>query len=93
LAAVSAVEASRPVAAFDRTGALPGRGAYVCREEHRADVNRNCLKLATARGVLQRAFRQAVDVPTELLGSLESDTRVAQPDSGPASRAPQSLIS
>ena len=71
LAAVATGHENRVAAAFDRTGTLPGRGAYVCRDEHQDAPNRDCFGLATRRGVLQRAFRRAVDVPAELV-ELES---------------------
>ncbi len=72
LAAVPSGHQSRPIATFDRAGTLPGRGAYVCRDEHGDAPNHDCLGLATGRGVLQRAFRRAVDVPSEL---VESESR------------------
>lgn|GEM_PF-5587910 len=72
LAAVPAGRENRPTAAFDRAGTLPGRGAYVCRDEYGDAPNHDCLGLATGRGVLQRAFRRAVDVPSEL---VESESR------------------
>ncbi len=62
---------------------MPGRGAYVCREEAGLGPKRACLILATKPGTLQRAFRRAVEIPVEL---LELDTRVAQPDISPAGR-------
>jgi predicted RNA-binding protein YlxR (DUF448 family) len=51
---------------------MPGRGAYVCRNECQDGPNHDCMRLATRRGVLQRAFRRAVDVSAEL---LESESR------------------
>ncbi len=69
---------------LDRAGTMPGRGAYVCHDEAGLGANQACLSLATKPGALQRAFRRAVEVPVEL---LELDTRAAQPDTSPASRA------
>jgi predicted RNA-binding protein YlxR (DUF448 family) len=60
------------MAVLDRTGTLPGRGAYVCRSESICEPNIQCMKLATRKGTLQRAFRRAVEVPVEL---LESESR------------------
>jgi predicted RNA-binding protein YlxR (DUF448 family) len=59
------------MATLDRAGTLPGRGAYVCRTESLREPSRECMKLATRKGALQRAFRRAVEVPVELL-ELES---------------------
>jgi predicted RNA-binding protein YlxR (DUF448 family) len=78
-----------PTAVLDRAGTLPGRGAYVCRGESVREPSIGCMRLATRKGTLQRAFRRAVEVPVEL---LESNTRVAQPDTSPASGAPRDLI-
>jgi predicted RNA-binding protein YlxR (DUF448 family) len=56
---------------LDRAGTLGGRGAYVCRVEHGAAPAELCVKRASTRGALQRAFRRAVTVPVELV-ELES---------------------
>jgi predicted RNA-binding protein YlxR (DUF448 family) len=71
------------MAMLDRAGTLPGRGAYVCRGESVREPSIECMRLATGKGTLQRAFRRAVEVPVEL---LESNTRVAQPETSPAGR-------
>jgi len=78
-------------ATIDRAGAMPGRGAYLCRAGGESAPNVECLRLATRNGGLQRALRRAVELPAELLdvGSLESEARVAQPDVSLASRAPR----
>jgi predicted RNA-binding protein YlxR (DUF448 family) len=68
LGSVSAGHENRATAQIDHAGTLPGRGAYVCRERRDAEPKRDCMRLATKRGVLQRAFRRAVDVPVELVG-------------------------
>ena len=83
LASVATGAERRPIATLDRAGTLPGRGAYVCRGESLQDPNGECMKLATRKGTLQRAFRRAVEVPVEL---LESHMKVAQPDTSPAGR-------
>ncbi len=72
LASVSAGRESRATAILDMAGTMPGRGAYVCRDERRGAPNPDCMRLAAGRGVLQRAFRRAVDVPAEL---VESESR------------------
>jgi predicted RNA-binding protein YlxR (DUF448 family) len=72
LASVPAGPERRPAATLDRAGRLPGRGAYVCRDQAGESLSRECVKLATRKGVLQRALRGAVDVPVEL---LESESR------------------
>jgi predicted RNA-binding protein YlxR (DUF448 family) len=90
LAAVPATAGNgRFLATLDRAGTLPGRGAYLCLDTRRDLPNGECATQASKRGGLQRAFRRAVEVPSELAGSLESHTRVAQPDASPASRAPR----
>jgi predicted RNA-binding protein YlxR (DUF448 family) len=89
LASVATTAERPPTTVLDRAGTLPGRGAYVCRSESIREPSIECMKLATRKGALQRAFRRAVEVPVEL---LESNTRVAQPDTSPASRAPRDLI-
>lgn len=92
LAAVLNGGEGRAVATLDLAGALPGRGAYLCRDQRLDRPKQGCACIANKRGGLQRAFRRAVEVPGDLAGSLESTTRVAQPDTSPASRAPQYLI-
>jgi|HubBroStandDraft_3_1064219.scaffolds.fasta_scaffold48009_2 predicted RNA-binding protein YlxR (DUF448 family) len=72
LAAVCAEHDDLPVAILDRAGTIGGRGAYVCRDRGEQRPNDECLGRATARGVLQRAFRRAVNVSPEL---LESESR------------------
>jgi predicted RNA-binding protein YlxR (DUF448 family) len=72
LARVHVVGESSATATIDRTGTLPGRGAYVCRAKARDEPSRECMKLATSKGTLPRAFRAAVEVPVEL---LESESR------------------
>ncbi|HTC61198.1 MAG TPA: YlxR family protein [Solirubrobacteraceae bacterium] len=72
LASVAAGAERPPMTVLDRAGTLPGRGAYVCRSESVRAPSIECMKLATRKGTLQRAFRRAVEVPVEL---LESESR------------------
>jgi predicted RNA-binding protein YlxR (DUF448 family) len=46
----------------DRTGTLPGRGAYVC--------NASCACRAVQRRAFARAFRRAVSVDDDLVESV-----------------------
>jgi predicted RNA-binding protein YlxR (DUF448 family) len=71
LAAVTGPGRGRAVARIDRAGTLPGRGAYLCLGPRGDSPNGECATLACGRNALQRAFRRAVDVPSELSGSLE----------------------
>jgi predicted RNA-binding protein YlxR (DUF448 family) len=66
----------------DIDGKLPGRGAYLCRTVSGEQTVHECLRLAVQRGALKRTLRRPVELPADLDGSvsLESDTRVAQPD-------------
>jgi predicted RNA-binding protein YlxR (DUF448 family) len=74
LAAVPATDGrDRFLATIDRAGTLPGRGAYLCLDTHRDAPNGECATQASKRGGLQRAFRRAVEVPSDLTGSLESE--------------------
>jgi predicted RNA-binding protein YlxR (DUF448 family) len=77
LVRIAAVPAStgRWLAELDRAGALPGRGAYLCREAGVAAPQENCLRQAMRTGGLQRTLRRAVEIPTKPtgVGSLESD--------------------
>jgi predicted RNA-binding protein YlxR (DUF448 family) len=50
---------------IDRSGAAPGRGAYVC-------PDRTCVEEALKRGRLAHAFRGPVEVATELLAWVEN---------------------
>jgi predicted RNA-binding protein YlxR (DUF448 family) len=47
-------------AVLDATGTLPGRGAYLCRDETTGEPAIECLTLATRRGGIARALRCAV---------------------------------
>ncbi|MBI4590949.1 MAG: YlxR family protein [Candidatus Rokubacteria bacterium] len=47
------------VVAIDRSGAAPGRGAYVCAE-------RECVERGLKRGRLARAFRGAAEASADL---------------------------
>jgi predicted RNA-binding protein YlxR (DUF448 family) len=69
LASIAMGAEHRLTATLDNAGTLPGRGAYVCRSSSHPSPSRDCMKLATKKGTLQRAFRRAVEVPVELLES------------------------
>jgi predicted RNA-binding protein YlxR (DUF448 family) len=66
----------------DIDGKLPGRGAYLCRVDASDQADNDCLRLAAQKGGLQRTLRRTVALPADLNSavSLESCTRVAQPD-------------
>jgi predicted RNA-binding protein YlxR (DUF448 family) len=72
---LAAVGEDRAVATLDRTGTLPGRGAYLCRDLPSDNPKQECASIAGKRGGLQRAFRRAVEVPGDLVGSLESESQ------------------
>jgi predicted RNA-binding protein YlxR (DUF448 family) len=56
-------------AVLDRTGTMPGRGAYLCREPVSTGPSADCLALATRRGGVARALRGTVKIDPELLES------------------------
>lgn len=66
----------------DIDGKLPGRGAYLCRAATGEQTDHECRRLAVQRGGLKRTLRRPVELPADLNSavSLESCTRVAQPD-------------
>jgi predicted RNA-binding protein YlxR (DUF448 family) len=47
-------------AVIDAAGALPGRGAYLCRGAGPGAPDRDCLQHATRRGAVARALRRNV---------------------------------
>jgi predicted RNA-binding protein YlxR (DUF448 family) len=59
-----------PTVVIDRDGRMPGRGAYVCRETPDGVPRHSCLSQALTHKALARAFRRAVNVPTQLVESL-----------------------
>jgi predicted RNA-binding protein YlxR (DUF448 family) len=74
-------------AVIDAYGALPGRGAYLCRGSDPSTPDPSCLRLATRRGGIARTLRRAVQLD---LGDssdrdpefVESIKRVAQSAEG-----------
>ncbi len=59
-------------AVLDREGTMPGRGAYLCREDSAGEPSRDCAALALRKGALARALRCAV-TPDQLLESVNRD--------------------
>jgi predicted RNA-binding protein YlxR (DUF448 family) len=57
-------------AVHDPTGAMPGRGAYLCRGEHPGEPAAACLAEAKRRGAIGRALRCSVTVTSERLESV-----------------------
>ena len=57
-------------AVLDRTGTMPGRGAYLCRGVAPGEPVADCLALATRRGGIARALRCAVRIDPELVESV-----------------------
>ena len=62
-------EPSPPEISLDRTGRMPGRGAYVCR-------NPECLRLARKARRLERAF--SCKIPEEVYQRLEEELAQAE---------------
>jgi predicted RNA-binding protein YlxR (DUF448 family) len=54
---------------LDCSGALPGRGAYLCAAERGQVPAAECLTGATRRGGLARAFRAAVTLSPDFVES------------------------
>ncbi len=67
--------APRPARGAERTAVLdpaqrlPGRGAYLCRDERVAAPAAACLRRALQRGGLSRAFRARVSIGDEFVES------------------------
>lgn len=78
----------------DIDGKLPGRGAYLCRVGAKDQADNDCLRLAAQKGGLQRTLRRTVALPADLNSavSLESDTRMAQPDNKSGEPGPSTPI-
>jgi predicted RNA-binding protein YlxR (DUF448 family) len=57
-------------AVHDPTGAMPGRGAYLCRGEHPGEPSAACLAEAGRRGAIGRALRCSVTLTSERLESV-----------------------
>jgi predicted RNA-binding protein YlxR (DUF448 family) len=57
-------------AVLDRTGTMPGRGAYLCAAAGAVQPDADCLALATRRGGIARALRCRVTFDPELVESM-----------------------
>jgi predicted RNA-binding protein YlxR (DUF448 family) len=78
----------------DADGKLPGRGAYLCGIATGNQIDDECLRLAVRKGGLRRTLRRPVELPADLDSavSLESCTRVAQPDNRSGEPSPSTPI-
>jgi predicted RNA-binding protein YlxR (DUF448 family) len=70
LVAVREEHAGPARAAHDPSGAMPGRGAYLCRGERPGEPDGACLAEARRRGAIGRALRCSVTVTSERLESV-----------------------
>jgi predicted RNA-binding protein YlxR (DUF448 family) len=61
---------ARAVAVRDDAGALPGRGAYLCRDPKRDAPVAACLEQGLRRGGIARTLRAAVTVDAEIVESV-----------------------
>ena len=59
-------------AVLDRTGTMPGRGAYLCAGPAAGEPVSDCLSLATRRGGFARALRCRVAIDPELVESVSA---------------------
>jgi predicted RNA-binding protein YlxR (DUF448 family) len=59
-----------PRAVLDRDGKMPGRGAYLCREQVSGDPLAACLEQAARNRGLARTLRAAVRIDGELIESV-----------------------
>jgi predicted RNA-binding protein YlxR (DUF448 family) len=57
-------------AVLDRTGVMPGRGAYLCLGERPGEPNGDCLARARRSGAIGRALRSSMTVASEGLESV-----------------------
>ena len=57
--AAALAEGGARVVVVDRRGKLPGRGAYICREDASLQPSARCLALAQRRRSIERALRRA----------------------------------
>jgi predicted RNA-binding protein YlxR (DUF448 family) len=57
-------------AVLDRTGTMPGRGAYLCVGETPGEPAPACLRLAERRGGIARALRRSVSIDPKLIESV-----------------------
>jgi predicted RNA-binding protein YlxR (DUF448 family) len=70
LVAVREGTAGPALAVHDPGCAMPGRGAYLCRDERSAEPDADCLARASRRGAIGRALRCAVTLAPERLESV-----------------------
>jgi predicted RNA-binding protein YlxR (DUF448 family) len=57
-------------AVHDRAGSMPGRGAYLCREQGGETPSADCLANAMRRGGIPRALRSPVKLDPKLVESI-----------------------
>jgi predicted RNA-binding protein YlxR (DUF448 family) len=72
VAALAEGEGSSRRAVLDRTGTMPGRGAYLCQSPAVGRPASDCLTLASRRGGIARALRCRVTIDPELVESVSS---------------------
>jgi uncharacterized protein len=58
------------IAVHDEHGTMPGRGAYLCREQRGSRAARECLEQAQRRNAIGRGLRCSVAVSPEGLESI-----------------------
>jgi predicted RNA-binding protein YlxR (DUF448 family) len=63
-------------AVIDASGALPGRGAYLCRGSDPSIPDPDCLQLALRRGGIARTLRRAVQL--DLGDSSDRDPEIVE---------------
>jgi predicted RNA-binding protein YlxR (DUF448 family) len=63
-------DSPRARAVCDREKRMPGRGAYLCRDEQRELPKVECLERAIHRGAIARALRSAVSLDPKLVESV-----------------------
>ena len=69
--ALSHSDPKRQLIALDRSGKLPGRGAYLCRDHQRQDLpNQRCLARAQTPRGLNHVLRVRVPIDPELVESV-----------------------
>jgi len=60
----------RARAVHDQRGTMPGRGAYLCRDEGRDVPVADCLQAAVRRGGIARTLRAAATLDPKLVESV-----------------------
>jgi predicted RNA-binding protein YlxR (DUF448 family) len=68
--ALSADARTPRLAVLDRDGRLPGRGAYLCRDNKDLRPRAECLAAAVRRGAFARALRTSVTLDPKLVESV-----------------------